>query len=388
MANMITGNWDLLKEKLELKIKEIFKDKDISKLSKYEVRRTIYDYFCDNLKYDYELLKNMKDPDFYRDGGKREPYLEIESVLNDNIGICNSISQVYIMLLEQVGIDSKFIVCDDGIIGTHALTLVYDEEHNIYSLDDITSVIVGRGDKDRFFDYSLTMAGIYGQGNKPIDKDKRWEIVGNGYIDFLVGRTPGRTFLFEEIPSNISSVKIMNKDYYSLNSPAELMEYMDLNIQYGWIDKNGGRHENDLTGLRENYRVSSLEETLNSHLGTCIEQANVIKTFFDRIGRETKVFCHRSYETEDNFDKEVRMHCFVLFKGKEKWYHFEHSNQGRKGIHPYNSVEEAIQDITSGYKEKGDIRKITEIPELPAGLSFKEFNEYVNSFDNDTKKFQ
>ena len=58
------------------------------------------------------------------------------------------------------------------------------------------------------------------------------------------------------------------------------------------------------------------------------------------------------------------------------------------GIHPYNSVEEAIQDITSGYKEKGDIRKITEIPELPAGLSFKEFNEYVNSFDSDTKKFQ
>jgi hypothetical protein len=175
------------------------------------------------------------------------------------------------------------------------------------------------------------------------------------------------------------------EDYYSIKTPDELMKFMDRNILYGWVDNNGNRYVNELTGLREKYRTSSIDETLEIGVGTCIEQANMIKLFFDRIGKETKVICHRAYETEENFDKEVRMHCFVLYKDGDSWYHFEHSNLGRKGIHKYNSVEEAIDDITRYHREHGDIRKITEIPDLPAGLSFKEFNNYVNSFDRDEK---
>ena len=160
--------------------------------------------------------------------------------------------------------------------------------------------------------------------------------------------------------------------FEKVNTPQELMDYMDKYIEYGWVDKDGEKHINDLKGLRENYRVSSLDEMFESGVGTCIEQANMIKTFFDRKGFETKMFCHRSYETEENFDAEVRMHCFVLFKYLDKWYHFEHSNSGRRGIHQYSSVEEAIENITRWHKEHGDIRKITEFDEIPAGLSFKE----------------
>ena len=96
---------------------------------------------------------------------------------------------------------------------------------------------------------------------------------------------------------------------------------------------------------------------------------------------ENKLYCHRSYETEENFDKEVRMHCFVLFKYNDSWYHFEHSNRQKRGIHEYNSVEEAIKEITNGFKERGDIRKLTEIDTIPDNLTYKEFNQYVNKFD-------
>ena len=167
-----------------------------------------------------------------------------------------------------------------------------------------------------------------------------------------------------------------------IKTPNDILIFMKENIEYGWLDKDGGRHVNDLTGLRENYRVSSLEETLESGLGTCIEQTNMIKIFLDRIGKETKMFCHRSYETEENFDKEVRMHCFVLFKYNDIWYHFEHSNRPKRGIHKYVSVEKAIEEITSGFEEHGDIRKLTEIDSIPDGLTFKEFNQFVNEFDN------
>ena len=69
---------------------------------------------------------------------------------------------------------------------------------------------------------------------------------------------------------------------------------------------------------------------------------------------ENKLYCHRSYEAEENFDKEVRMHCFVLFKYNDSWYHFEHSNRPERGIHKYESVEKAIEEITSGFEEIGD----------------------------------
>ncbi len=105
----------------------------------------------------------------------------------------------------------------------------------------------------------------------------------------------------------------------------------------------------------------------------------MIKFFLDRIRLPNKMFCFRRYETEENFDKEVRMHCFVVFLQNDKWYHFEHANSADRGIHEYSSLEEAIANIT--YRsDKEDIRELTMIPEVPSGLSSKEFNDYVNSF--------
>lgn len=96
-------------------------------------------------------------------------------------------------------------------------------------------------------------------------------------------------------------------------------------LNYGWVDKQGNKHINNLKGFRENYRISPIDEMLETGLGTCIEQAKMIKHFFDKMGIENKLYCHRSYENEENFDKDVRMHCFVLFKYNDNWYHFEHS---------------------------------------------------------------
>ena len=173
--------------------------------------------------------------------------------------------------------------------------------------------------------------------------------------------------------------------FEDIKTPRGLMDYMNINIKYGWIDKQGNKHLNNLKGFRENYRISSLDEIINTGLGTCIEQAKMMKEFFDKNGYENKLFCHRSYETEENFDKEVKMHCIMLFKDNDTWYHFEHSNASKRGIHKYNSVEEALENITRWHKEHGDIRKLTEIDSIPDGLSFKEFNQFVNKFDENKK---
>ena len=200
----------------------------------------------------------------------------------------------------------------------------------------------------------------------------------NGKFE-IIGNRP--FYIFEEgnmISYNVSQDRLT--EFLKLNSDTDLMNFMNQNITYGWKDFNQGLHFNNLKGFRENYKISSINEILETGLGTCIEQAKMIKFFFDKIGLENKLYCHRSYETEENFDKEVKMHCFVLFKYNDSWYHFEHSNRPERGIHKYDSIESAIGNITSGFGKK-DIRKLTEISEIPSGLTFKEFNDFVNSFD-------
>jgi hypothetical protein len=194
---------------------------------------------------------------------------------------------------------------------------------------------------------------------------------------------PENEELKQDIISAAKVVALKDELYFDkITTPNELMDYMNINIEYGWIGNNGNKHINNLDGFRESYITSSLDEIINTGLGTCIEQAKMIKAFFDRLGIENKLYCHRSYETEENFDKEVRMHCFILFKYNNSWFHFEHSNQPKRGIHEYKSIEIAIENITSGFEEHGDIRTLTEIDGIPSGLSFKEFNQYVNKFDN------
>ncbi len=202
----------------------------------------------------------------------------------------------------------------------------------------------------------------------------------DGYFEVLGS---GSYYIFEE--GNMieyNSEKNRKDDYLSIKNVNELMEFMNNNITYGWLDKNGRKHLNNLKGFRENYHISSIKEILRSGLGTCIEQAKMIKSTFDMLGIESKLYCHRSYENEENFNKEVRMHCFLLFKEGDNWYHFEHSNRPKRGIHKYKNIEEAINSITSGYEEN-DIRFLTEIPDIPDGLTFMEFNRYVNQFNMD-----
>lgn len=202
----------------------------------------------------------------------------------------------------------------------------------------------------------------------------------DGYFEVLGS---GSYYIFEE--GNMieyNSEKNRKDDYLSIKNVNELMEFMNNNITYGWLDKNGRKHLNNLKGFRENYHISSIKEILRSGLGTCIEQAKMIKSTFDMLGIESKLYCHRSYENEENFNEEVRMHCFLLFKEGDNWYHFEHSNRPKRGIHKYKNIDESINSITSGYEEN-DIRLLTEIPDIPDGLTFMEFNRYVNQFNMD-----
>ena len=196
-----------LKSKINETIKDIFKDVDLSLLSAYQKRQTIFSYLCGYLKYDFVLLEKIHNNAVNKTIIVRNPREELKDVVFNNKGICSSISQYYKLLLEEVGIKSYCVICDDGTPVNHQLTLVYDIENDSYSFDDVTSVIVGRGEKKDSFDYDIVQAKSKGQGNKEIMESEEFYILPEDYINYLLSREKSPIQTIEKLPLNISSVK-------------------------------------------------------------------------------------------------------------------------------------------------------------------------------------
>ena len=208
---MEKGNWIEIELKIKNKIKEIFYNCNIENLNDCEKRKIVFEYLCNNLSYDYVLLNNIKE---FNEGKKRisrNPYSELLSVINNKKGICNAISQYYKLLLEELGIMVYCVICDDGTMVNHQLNLVYDRENDCYSFDDITSVIVGRGSIEDYYDYDLEFAREINQGNIEIFDNYKWVILSEDYINYLVGREKSISLNLDELPTNITSIKQMNK---------------------------------------------------------------------------------------------------------------------------------------------------------------------------------
>jgi len=126
----------------------------------------------------------------------------------------------------------------------------------------------------------------------------------------------------------------------------------------------------------------SIEEILKYKLGTCIEQVNLMHYLLNKINVKNKMYCCRIFEPDDygNLEEEEHMHCFILYYENGKVYHMEHPNLDRKGIYEYNSESEAIKAIVDYYIELrgGKESPTKEFFEVPVGISFKEFNKYIN----------
>lgn len=167
-----------------------------------------------------------------------------------------------------------------------------------------------------------------------------------------------------------------------IKTTQDVYNYIDENIEYGWIDYKGEKHLNTMKGFRRDYRSMSLDEILENKLGTCIEQVYLMKYLLDKINIKNKMFCCRIFEPDDygNLNEEEHMHCFILYHENGKVYHMEHPNFDRKGIYEYNSEEEAINSIVDYYiKLRGGKDSPTkEFFEVEPGLSFQEFNKYIN----------
>lgn len=175
-----------------------------------------------------------------------------------------------------------------------------------------------------------------------------------------------------------------------IKTPNDILEYMKEHIKYGWLDINNEEHVGNMQNFRRLYRISSMEETITHGLGTCIEQVYLMHTLLDSLGIKNKMFCTRVYEKDDfnDLDQDEHMHCFVLYYQDDKVYQIEHPNWERVGIHEFESEAAAMNDIKDYYEKRanGVSRAVTEFFEVEPGLSFQQFNAYINGLDRSKEK--
>lgn len=200
-------DWEYISDSVDDAIEEIFKFHPIHSLSDYERRKIIYEYLTETVEYDFDQLDIIKKGQIDKKRPSRNPTQELMSVINANLGICNGISQYYKLLLERIGIKSHCVVCDDGTEVNHQILLVYNQDTDTYSFDDVTGVVVGRGTKEEYFDYDVSQANRFGQGNKRIYEDREFVVLPEEYINFVVKRTQSPTTTIEYLPTNIKSLK-------------------------------------------------------------------------------------------------------------------------------------------------------------------------------------
>ena len=167
-----------------------------------------------------------------------------------------------------------------------------------------------------------------------------------------------------------------------IKTSKDVFQFMLNNIEYGWIDIYGEKHIKSMKDFRKIYRTMSLEDTLKYKLGTCIEQVNLMHYLLDKLKIKNKMYCCRIFEPDDygDLEEEEHMHCFILYFENGKVYHMEHPNFNNKGIFEYNTEEEAVNSIVDYYiKLRGGKDSPTkEFYEVPVGITFKEFNKYIN----------
>ena len=165
----------------------------------------------------------------------------------------------------------------------------------------------------------------------------------------------------------------IKKNFYDIETPEELLDYLCLNMIYGYVDENGNKHY-DLRDIKNTYKTGNINKSLETLMGTCLENTNLEKYWFTNHGYKNYTLVWRKYENDDNY----KMHSFLIYQDKKtlKWNYFEYTKINKAGIYEFNSLEDAILYYIHEYSDK---RELIVMNELTSGLTFKEFNEDLNN---------
>lgn len=137
-------------------------------------------------------------------------------------------------------------------------------------------------------------------------------------------------------------------DFNKISNPEQLLEFMGQNIKYGFARKNGeiciSQEPEEWNDWYEQCVVQTGEQVLNTKVGTCWDQVELERLWFEKNHFEIKtIFIWFEVDYKNDFPT----HTFLLYKKGNKWYWFENAFESYRGIHEFNTVKEAVEYVIS-----------------------------------------
>lgn len=129
--------------------------------------------------------------------------------------------------------------------------------------------------------------------------------------------------------------------------PEHLLKYMDENINYGFVGKNGkiykepGNDEWEKDWYNECI-VQDGKTLMESHYGTCWDQVELERKWFEEHNYQYKTIF---MWFEVNKPNNLPTHTFLIFNKDNKIYWFEHAFEAQKGIHEFNNEDNLIEYV-------------------------------------------
>jgi len=141
----------------------------------------------------------------------------------------------------------------------------------------------------------------------------------------------------------------------------------------GYSDKKGNLYKNCYSNFNDLYTLQKPQDTMDKKIGLCFDQVEVERYLLSKHDIKFRTY-YMLYQ-----DSELGpAHSFVLYKENNKYYWLESSWLKYRGIHEYDTKEEAYLDITYKFSKtidnfKRDRLKLYEYDKPRYGISYERF---------------
>lgn len=179
-----------------------------------------------------------------------------------------------------------------------------------------------------------------------------------------------------------------------INTPEELMAYMNENILYGFVDSKGkiytpSDEKKFQNGCRNIWKLSSPERLKKVRYGHCWDQVEFEREWFLNHGYECKTF-YIWFELD--YDNPYSTHTYLIYKEDGKYKLFEHSDYQNRGIYEFDCYIEAVNyqkqkfiEYNKNQIKENEMKHLTiyEYNRPKYNISMSEFIDYI--MENGTK---
>lgn len=168
----------------------------------------------------------------------------------------------------------------------------------------------------------------------------------NNYEEYICGEyKKGRyAWILENIIPLDKKIRVKGQlgiwNYYDENEIMNLME----NINYGYLDKDGCKHDDVNKLFSSNYILQSPSEVIKNKVGVCWDQVELERYYFKNHDINIKTYFIVHYDND-----KCPTHTFLTYVKDGLFYYFEHSWERFKGIHKYNSLKDLLMNVKNNF---------------------------------------